>query len=40
MSTEQRETLLSKITSSGKGKGKREEDDKEPSYQSDDDKGF
>jgi hypothetical protein len=40
MSTEQRETLLSKIASSGKGRGKQKEDDKEPSYQSDDEEGF
>jgi hypothetical protein len=39
MSTEQRETLLSKIASSNKGK-EREEDHKEPSYQSDDEEGF
>jgi hypothetical protein len=39
MSTEQRETLLSKIASSGKGKGK-QDDDKELSFQSDDDEGF
>jgi hypothetical protein len=39
MSTEQRETLLSKIASSNKGKG-RQEEDKEPSYQSDDEEGF
>ena len=40
MSTEQRETLLSKIASSEKGKGRQEENNKEPSYQSDDEEGF
>jgi hypothetical protein len=39
MTTEQRETLLSKIASSNKGK-EREESHKEPSYQSDDEEGF
>jgi hypothetical protein len=40
MSTEQRETLLSKIASSNKEKGKQEEENREPSYQSDDEEGF
>ena len=39
MTTEQRETLLSKIVSSNKGKDQ-EESHKEPSYQSDDEEGF
>jgi hypothetical protein len=39
MTTKQRETLLSKIASSTKGKD-REESHKEPSYQSDDEEGF
>jgi hypothetical protein len=39
MTTEQRETLLSKIAKSNNGK-EREESHKEPSYQSDDEEGF
>jgi hypothetical protein len=40
MSTEQREMLLSKIVNLGKEKGKKEEENREPSYQSNDEEGF
>jgi hypothetical protein len=40
MSTEQRETLLSKVASSNKGKGHTVVDDRDPSFQSDDEECF
>jgi hypothetical protein len=40
MSTKQRETLLSKVTSSNKGKGRAVVDDRDPSFQSDDEECF